>query len=103
MGLKQTVAPAIEPVTLQEAKDFARVDGLEDDGLIASLIVTARQLAELATRRALITQTWVLKADAFPRARGNGGWRFARRNAPDDSIRLPLPPLQSVTSIRYVD
>jgi uncharacterized phiE125 gp8 family phage protein len=57
------------------------------DPLLGRFIRTARQMAESATRRALITQTLDLYLDAFP------GWE----------ITLPKPKLQSVTSITYVD
>jgi len=33
-------------VTLKEAKDFCRIDGPEEDALIASLITTAKTLVE---------------------------------------------------------
>lgn len=85
-SLTNTVAPAAEPLTLAEAKAHLRVDSTSEDALITTLITVARQSAETFTRRALITQTWALKFDAFP-----------------DEITVPLPPLQSVTSIGYVD
>lgn len=80
-------APAIEPVTLSEAKRHLRVDHTEEDQLILSLIAAARVHIEYtATWRALITQTF-------------DGWidRFC------DVIELPFSPLQSVTSITYID
>ena len=40
-------------LTLQEAKEFLRVDGDEEDGLIAGLIITARELVEETLRRKL--------------------------------------------------
>ncbi|MBI3936772.1 MAG: hypothetical protein HY323_07325 [Betaproteobacteria bacterium] len=60
------------------------------DPYLTALITTVRQRAEDLTNRALITQTWKLALNDFP----------------DDSacqLWLPLPPLQSVTSIVYVD
>lgn len=57
------------------------------DPLIARFITTARQLAEIELGRYLITQTVDGYFDDFP-----GGDR-----------RVYLPPLQSVTSITYVD
>jgi len=38
--------PIVEPVTLQEAKDYLRVDFGDEDRLITSLIVSARQMCE---------------------------------------------------------
>jgi uncharacterized phiE125 gp8 family phage protein len=88
MAMTLVTAAAIEPVTLAEAKDQLRVDITDDDVLIAGLIVVAREFAEAITRRALITQTWDYIMDAFPAG---------------DRLALPLAPLQSVTSITYVD
>ncbi len=59
-------APAAEPLTLAEAKEFLRIEHADDDGLIASLITGARGHVEAATRRALITQVWRHIADAWP-------------------------------------
>lgn len=39
--------------TLEETKTFLRVDGDEEDGLIAGLILTARELVEETLRRKL--------------------------------------------------
>lgn len=40
-------------LTLQETKDFLRVDGDEEDNLISSLIITAQLLTEDIIRRPL--------------------------------------------------
>lgn len=40
-------------LTLQETKDFLRVDGDEEDNLISSLIITAQTLTEDIIRRPL--------------------------------------------------
>ena len=58
--------PAIEPLSLDEAKDYLRVEHADDDALITALIVSARSHVEAATRRALITQTWRHSRDAWP-------------------------------------
>ena len=89
MGLTLVTAPAAEPLTTAEAKTHLRVDNSEDDVYIGALITAARQEVERYTGRALVTQTWDLTLDAFPW--GNG------------PIWLPRPPVQSVTSISYVD
>lgn len=52
------VAPAIEPVPLSLAKQHCIVEHNADDTLINSYITAARHMAERATGRALITQTW---------------------------------------------
>jgi len=86
MPLAMVTPPAAEPVTLAEAKTHLRVTAADEDTLIDSLIPTARQWAEDFTRRALITQTWDYTLDAFA-----------------DEIEIPLPPLQSITSVKYLD
>lgn len=50
--------PPAEPVTLQQAKTFLRVDGADEDALIAGLIAAARGYIEGETRCALVAQGW---------------------------------------------
>ena len=88
MSLKLITGPAIEPITTQEAKDHARVDIADDDDYINGLIASARWTFEDITNRALITQTWRLDLDGWPE--GN-------------EIVIPRAPLQSVTSVAYLD
>lgn len=87
MTLKLIQAPAIEPVTLAEAKLAARVDGTEFDALIPSLITTARRFAEQVLNRSIIEQTWECVLDAFP----------------DAEIELGWPKVQGIVSLSYVD
>ena len=82
MPLTLDTPPAIEPVTLAEAKAHLKVDVGDDDALITALISAARARAEWHTGRAMITQAWTLWLDAWP-----------------DVIELPLPPLQAVTAL----
>jgi len=58
--------PAVEPVTLADAKAFLRVAHDDDDDAIATLIAAARGHIEAQTRRALISQRWRLVRDAWP-------------------------------------
>jgi uncharacterized phiE125 gp8 family phage protein len=60
-----TTAPAEEPVTLEEAKLFLRVDGSDEDALITSLITVARQVCEAYAGLSFITQTRSVKLDRF--------------------------------------
>lgn len=112
MHLELVTAPAEEPVSLAEAKAHLRVDIADDDTLISGLIVAARQQVETRLRRALVTQTWDLFLDYFP-----GRWHWHRSGHVGQQLgsdptaaychrgafRLPMPKLQSVTSIAYVD
>lgn len=90
MGRVLVEAPESEPVSLDEAKNHSRVDSdlTADDSLIEdTLIPSAREYLERQTRRQLVTATWKLYLDNFPE------WE----------IELPLPPLQSVDEVKYVD
>jgi uncharacterized phiE125 gp8 family phage protein len=80
--------PAIEPLSLAEAKDYLRVEHTDDDALIAALIAGARAHVEAQTRRALITQTWRHNRDAWPR---------------DGRIEVPPAPLQALAAARVYD
>ncbi|SHO66227.1 phage conserved hypothetical protein, phiE125 gp8 family [Pseudoxanthobacter soli DSM 19599] len=50
--------PEAEPASLQEAKLFLRVDGDDEDDLIAGLVTTARTHVEREARRAMVSQGW---------------------------------------------
>ena len=52
--------PGEEPVSLAEAKAFARIDGGDEDALVSALVAAARLHVESLTGRALVTQTWRL-------------------------------------------
>jgi len=82
MSLSLTTPPAVEPVTLDDAKAHLKVDTTDDDALITSLISAARARAEWHTGRAFVTQSWTLWLDGWP-----------------GIIEIPLPPLQSVASV----
>jgi uncharacterized phiE125 gp8 family phage protein len=85
MALVLTSGPAIEPVTLAEAKAHLRVDGTAEDTLVGSLIITSRLHVEAALGLALITQGWSAFIDDWP---------------PGREVRLPMRPVQSITGVR---
>ncbi len=64
-------------------------NGTVDLDYVTQLVRAARRMAERVTRRSLKTQTWDFVADRFP-----GG---------QCPIVLPRPPVQSVTSVIYID
>ena len=74
-------------MSLAEAKLHLRVDVDDDDALISSIITAARQAAETVTGRQLMTARWKLVLDAFPAC----------------AILVAKCPVQSVTSIQYLD
>ena len=87
MGLVQTIAPTAEPLSLAEAKQHLRLEGYADeDTAVAGHIAAATADVETFTTRQIVTATWALTLDYFPY-----------------EIELPHPPLQSVSSITYVD
>ncbi len=81
-------APAVEPVTLAEAKAYLRVEHNDDDALIAALVAGSRIHVEAQTRRALITQSWRLSFDSWP---------------PDGRIVIVPAPLKSLIAARVYD
>jgi uncharacterized phiE125 gp8 family phage protein len=87
MALKLITAPAVNPISLVEAKAHLRVDHSQEDTLIELFVKAATQNAEAFLGRALVTQTWELVLDSFP----------------TEEVKIPLPPLQSVVSIKYDD
>lgn len=87
---KVTTEPTAEPITLTEAKNHLRMDGIDaDDDLINSLITAARQYCEMYCNRAFITQTITQAYDRFPDS--------------GEVLRIAVSPVQSVTSVTYDD
>lgn len=107
MALKLVTPPATEPISLTEAKAHLRVDHNDDDATISFLITVARQYVDAISGwhgHALITQTWDLILDAFPLPTSSCCWPAAPvMTETVAALPLPYPPLQSVTSIKYID
>jgi uncharacterized phiE125 gp8 family phage protein len=99
MPLELITPPALEPVTLAEAKAHLKVDVTDDDALIGTLISAARARAEWHTGRAFVTQGWTLWLDCWPGAGSCADLPPALSTAPALAIEIPLPPLQSVSAI----
>lgn len=79
-SLTRQTQPAVEPVTLSEAKAHCRIDSTDDDAYIATLISAAREWCEQYLDRSLVHTQWVMRFDKFP---------------PDGTmdIELPRPPM----------
>ena len=77
-------APAVEPISLDEAKRHLRIDidETDHDDYLQDLIVVARQQVEMITWRKLVTQTWTAYLPDWP----SGNY-----------IELPFGELYSVT------
>lgn len=87
-GLTVSTPPAVEPVTLAEAKAHLRIETSSDDTVITALIVAARQQLEEICNRAFVTQTLVKTMECWPAC---------------GCIRLPRPRAIAVTSVKYLD
>jgi uncharacterized phiE125 gp8 family phage protein len=59
-------APAVEPVTLAEAKTHCRIDTADEDAYVSALITTAREYIEEVLDVSMISQTWEARYDVFP-------------------------------------
>lgn len=91
-GLTRSTPPTAEPLTIQEARKQVELsdDYTRHDDDLFKFIRSARERAEAITGRQICTATWDLYLDRFPQHT-------------DSLIYLPKPPLQSVSSITYVD
>lgn len=88
MGLQLTTRPLLEPVTLAQAKQQARIDSdlIEDDQLVQIYITAAREFAERYTGTVFLTQTWRQTFDRF-----------------QPLMTLAKYPVQRIESVRYQD
>ncbi len=89
MTLDLVTAPTNPMLSTAEANAHLRVDIDTEDSLVDRWVTAAKDRVENHVNRALITQTWDQILPAFPRC--------------PSKIQLPKAPLQSVTSITYID
>ena len=89
MSLQIITQPTAEPVTVDEVKKRLRLTTDTDDSMIGTQITAAREYAEKVTRRSLAVKGYAAFFDRFP--------------VPGAPIRIPVPPLVSVTAIKYLD
>lgn len=94
MAIKVITAPATEPVSLTDVEGQCQ-SGIPTDqaDTVNGYIVAVRQKVENDLRRTLITTTLDLVLDSFPCP--------TTRN-PFAALEIPLPPLQSVVSVKYL-
>jgi len=85
MALQLRAGPASEPLSLSDTKTFLRVDGDDDDILVASLISAARVYIETTIGKILISEDWSYFIDKWPKS---------------GTLFLPLSPVQSIEEIR---
>lgn len=90
-SIARTVAPTTEPVSLDECLNYLRVAEPDDAGTVEALIPVAREMVEMFTGRALMSQQFTYTASGWPTGCGFYG----------RMIELARTPLASVQSVRY--
>ncbi len=88
MKLNRTTTPEAL-VSIDDMREFARVNFHDDDRLLQSAIQSAVEEIDAPhglLGRALVTQTWAMTLPVLTNA-----------------VRLPFPPIQSIESITYAD
>lgn len=108
-----TVSDDDPAISLAAIKPFLRVDGDVDDDIITAYIATATEAVKQYLRRALLTETFVFKADGFTDAYGDDrllslgpGVHTASRPyvlGGGETLDLPFAPVASVTSVVTYD
>ena len=86
MNLVRLLDASSEALSLAEVRTQLRITVTDDDDAFRLFIAAIRQETETYLRQTLVTSTWELKLDSF-----------------EDQIELPMYPIQSISSIEYVD
>ena len=89
LDVEVTTPPAEDPVTLAETREWLRVDGTDQDTMIATLITAATEWAEGYTRRAFVDRDLDITFSNFPLV--------------GVDLYLPFPPATALTALTYVD
>lgn len=106
MLIRTAAPPSVEPVSVEEAKAEWRIDGSDEDAVVARLLAAARERIETATGRRLITQSLVGMLDTWPAALGAVDEGAPIVAAPPGSaafVEIPVAPIASVTSVNLLD
>lgn len=85
-----SVPPASEPISLSEMKAHLRITDNDENAYISSVISAVSEESQAIVGRQWVTATRVWRLDDFPRFRR---W----------PLEVPFAPLQSVSSITYID
>ena len=86
MNLTVSVQPTLEPVTVDEQQSWSRITDEAESAHLEALIKGARVYVEQYLQRALMTQTLIERFDYFT------GY-----------FELQRGPVQSITSVQYID
>lgn len=88
---KVTTAPAEAVISTADAKAWLRVEHSDDDALIDAIVSAVTAMAQNYLSQSFVTQTITEVFDSW-------------MNAPDAQVlNLTMNPVQSITSISYVD
>ena len=88
MALFRIAEPAVEPVSVADARAWLRIDHEGDDALLGDLIRAARVTVENETGKALIDQQWRLTRDRWPSG---------------DVLTMPRGPVSGILSVVIYD
>lgn len=109
-GLKIVTPPTVEPLSLADVNAFLRLQPVgidtDADNYITAIITSVRKYIETTVlKRALLTQTWKLFLRTWP-GRDYVNLQHYSGNMNEyikyNHIKIPLPPLQSISSISYI-
>lgn len=79
-------APTVEPVSVDELREFVRVDARTEARTLGLVLTAARSYFERLTGLALLSQEWRMELDRTPCGR---------------EIEIPRAPLLAITHIKY--
>jgi uncharacterized phiE125 gp8 family phage protein len=103
IGIQTVVAPTFEPLQATDIiahLKLRRADAAAETAVINSFISVAREFIETVNGITIPQTTYLAVYDQFPGMRIDDrrpyGWRYG-------VIRVPRPPLISVTQIQYID
>jgi len=88
MAWQVTTPATVYPITADEVRQYARIDGSFEDAFITGLIQAVTPAAEKFLNRAFLEQTLTIHFDTWPDT---------------DAIEIPRPPLISVSGVYTVD
>ena len=77
--------PELEPVSVQQLRDYLRASA-DDDALLTSLLTAARIMIEAQTGLRLISQDWQVYVNRWT----------------DGVIELPIWPVQKITAVKFL-
>lgn len=83
----KTVEPVLEPITTDELKTHLKIDWVDEDTYLGTLIQVAREMCESFTGRSFYTQTHTVTLNEFP----------------SGTLYLYKGRHQSITSVQYYD